>query len=87
MGRDEIGGVSSVSAHSAGAYTATVYVLVTKVKGGGRAPSPAWSNFSIMMECMPESGRCHSVCTLWFRFFWIFSTYAQYRKYNDTHRL
>jgi hypothetical protein len=27
-------------------------------------PSPAWANFSIMMECMPESNRCHSVCTL-----------------------
>ncbi len=23
--------------------------------------SPAWANFSIMMECTPESGRCHSV--------------------------
>ncbi len=27
-------------------------------------PSHAWANFSIMMECMPESGLCHSVCTL-----------------------
>jgi hypothetical protein len=35
----------------------------TVVKGVGRAPppSPAWANFSIMMECRPESGRCHSV--------------------------
>jgi hypothetical protein len=24
-------------------------------------PPPAWANFSIMMECMPESGGCHSV--------------------------
>jgi hypothetical protein len=24
-------------------------------------PSPAWANFSIMMQCTPESGRCHSV--------------------------
>ncbi len=24
--------------------------------------SPAWDNFSIMMEYTPESGRCHSVC-------------------------
>jgi hypothetical protein len=29
-------------------------------------PSPAWTNFSIM-ECKPESGRCHSVCTLWYK--------------------
>ncbi len=28
-------------------------------------PSPAWANFSIMMECSPESGHYHSVCTLW----------------------
>jgi hypothetical protein len=27
-------------------------------------PSRAWANFSIMMECMPESGRCHSVYSL-----------------------
>jgi hypothetical protein len=40
------------------------------VKGGGRAPPPpppAWADFSIMMECTPESGNCHSVCTLWCR--------------------
>jgi hypothetical protein len=23
-------------------------------------PSPAWVIFSILMECTPESGRCHS---------------------------
>ncbi len=23
--------------------------------------SPAWANFAIMMECMPESGRYHCV--------------------------
>ncbi len=23
-----------------------------------------WANFSIMMECTPENGKCHSVCTL-----------------------
>jgi hypothetical protein len=28
----------SVSAHSAGAYTATLLVMVNVVKGGGRAP-------------------------------------------------
>jgi hypothetical protein len=25
-------------------------------------PSPAGANISIMMECTPKSGRCHSVC-------------------------
>ncbi len=37
--------------------------------GGGRAPhppSPARADFSIMMDCMPEIGHCHSVCTLWY---------------------
>ncbi len=30
-------------------------------------PHQPWANFSIMMmECMLETGRCHSVCTLWF---------------------
>jgi len=30
---------------------------------GGHAPppSPAWANFTLMMECMPESSRCYSV--------------------------
>jgi hypothetical protein len=28
------------------------------------SPSPAWANFSIMMECTAESDRCHSVCVL-----------------------
>ncbi len=28
-------------------------------------PSPAWAYCFIMMECTPESGRCHSMCTLW----------------------
>jgi hypothetical protein len=25
---------------------------------------PAWANFSIVMECTPESSRCYSVFTL-----------------------
>ncbi len=28
------------------------------------SPSPGWANFSIMMKCTPESGHCHSMCTL-----------------------
>jgi hypothetical protein len=59
----------SVSALSAGAYTTTLYVIVDIIKRGGRAlpkspPSPGSANFSIMMECMPENGSCHSLCTL-----------------------
>jgi hypothetical protein len=51
-----------VSAHSAGAYTATLLVMVNGMKGGGRVPpSPAWANFTLMMECTPESSRCFSV--------------------------
>jgi hypothetical protein len=49
----------SISAHSAGAYIATLW------EGVYPAPSSAWANFSIMIECTPESGCCHSVCTLW----------------------
>ncbi len=36
-------------------------------------PSPAGANFSIMMECTPKSGRCHSVCTLRFKLFFSYS--------------
>ncbi len=53
-----------VSALSAGAYTATLYVMVDIVRGGGHAPTPhphqGWADFSIMMECTPESGYCES---------------------------
>ncbi len=46
-----------------------LYVLVDIVTGVGREPppSPGWANFSIIMECTPESCNCHSVCTLWWR--------------------
>jgi hypothetical protein len=47
----------SLSAHSAGAYTATLLVMVNVMKGGRRAPptltSPA--NFTLMTECTSES--------------------------------
>ncbi len=52
----------SVSAHSAGAYTATLLVMVNVMKGGGGLhppPSPAWVNFTLMIECTPESNRCY----------------------------
>ncbi len=50
---------------SAGAYTASLYVIVNTVKEGGRVPLTLTSlaNLSILMECPQESGRCHSVCT------------------------
>jgi hypothetical protein len=52
-----------VSAHSAGAHTATLLVMVNVMKGDGRAPPPslAWANFTLMMECTPESNRSYSV--------------------------
>jgi hypothetical protein len=57
----------SVSAYSAGAYTATLLVMVNVMKGGGRAPpsSPAWPNFTLMTECTPESRRYYSVYSVW----------------------
>ena len=45
-GRDEKG-----CAHSAVAYTATLYHMMVKIM----KPSPAWANFSIMMECIQKS--------------------------------
>ncbi len=55
----------NVSVHSAGAYTATLLVMVNVVKGGGRAvhppTPPAWANFTLMMEFTPESDCCYSV--------------------------
>jgi len=52
-----------VSAHSAGAYTATLLVMVNVKRGGGRAPppSPARTNFTLITECTPESSGCNSV--------------------------
>jgi hypothetical protein len=55
----------SVSAHSAGAYTATLLVRVNVMRGGGRAvhppPSPARTNFTLITECTPESSGCNFV--------------------------
>jgi hypothetical protein len=45
----------SVSALSSGAYTTTLLVMVDRLKGGRRAPSPGWAEFTIMMECTTES--------------------------------
>ncbi len=62
-----IGMEGDVSALSAGAYAATLPVMVNIVKGGGHVtpppppPSATFACFSIMMECPTESGRCHSV--------------------------
>jgi hypothetical protein len=27
-------------------------------------PAPAWADFTLKMECTPESSHCHSVCTV-----------------------
>jgi len=61
--------VECMYALSAGAYTATLYVMVNRVKRVGvhPLPLPARPDFSIMMECPPEIAQCHSLCTLWFR--------------------
>ncbi len=63
-GIGEIGGVYLPSAR---AYTTSLYVMVTGVKGGGHAPPspPARADFSITMECTPEIGNCHSAWALW----------------------
>jgi hypothetical protein len=52
-----------VSAHSAGAYTATLLVMVNVMNGVGMhpPPSPAWANFTLIIECTPESSSCYSV--------------------------
>jgi hypothetical protein len=42
--------------------TTTLLGMVDRVKGGGTPqPSPGLADFTIMTECMPESGNCHSV--------------------------
>jgi hypothetical protein len=55
-----------VSALTAGAFTTTILVMVGG-EGGPAPPSLGWVDFTIMMECTPESGNCNSVCTLWSR--------------------
>ncbi len=57
----------SMSAHSAGEYTATLLVIVNVMKGGGRAPppSPARANFTLMME-LRQKAAVATLCTLWF---------------------
>ncbi len=52
-----------MSAHSAGAYAATLLVMVNVMKGGGREPPALTSqaNFTLMTECTPESRRYYSV--------------------------
>ncbi len=47
---------------SAGAYSITLIDILDRVKGGVHLPpSLGWADFTILMECTPESGRCHSV--------------------------
>jgi hypothetical protein len=56
----------SVSALSAGAYTATFFVMEDIVKGGWACTPHTFTSlgsFSIMIECTPESIRRH-LCVL-----------------------
>ncbi len=55
----------SLSSLTAG--TTILLAMVDRVKGKGRAPltPPGWADFTITMECTPETSHCHSVCTLW----------------------
>jgi hypothetical protein len=55
----------TLQTHSAGAYSATLLVIVNVMKGDGRAPlpSPAWANFTLMMECTSEAAVA-TLCTL-----------------------
>jgi hypothetical protein len=81
QGRDEIG--EFICPHSRTIHCS--FVRNGKYSERGWActvhtpPPPAWANFSIMMKCMPESGRCHSVCTLW-----IYPSYLLTFIYNQT---
>ncbi len=60
----------SVFANSQLEHTLQLFVqdcTVNRVEGVDVHPplSPASADFSIMMECTPEIGHCHSMCTLW----------------------
>ena len=52
-----------MSAHFAGAYTATLLVMVTVMKVGGVHPPllPARANFTLMIKFTPESSGYYSV--------------------------
>ncbi len=56
-----------MSAHSAGAYNATLLVMVNVIKGDGRAPPhphQPGQNFTLMTESTPESSGCMQLCVL-----------------------
>jgi hypothetical protein len=57
-----------VSALSAGVYTTTLYMLVRySERGWACTPHPeARADLTLMMECTPESGHCHSVYSVVF---------------------
>jgi hypothetical protein len=74
IGRDETGSVylptqleRTLQLYCSTTITITM-VMVIVVKGGGRAPPTLISqaNFTLMMECTPESGRYHSVYSVEF---------------------
>jgi hypothetical protein len=61
-----------VSAHSAGAYTATLLVMVNVKRGGLRAPTTLTNqaNFTLITECTPESSGCNSVYSVVYTVHW-----------------
>jgi hypothetical protein len=55
--------MGSVSALSAGVQTTTLYAILDIGKRGGRGAPPvqAWGDFTLMLECTPDSGHCRTV--------------------------
>ncbi len=62
-GRGEIGGVYLPSQLKSTPQLCSWWWI--EWKGEGVHPHPCWAAFTVMMECKPENGHCHSVCTLW----------------------
>jgi hypothetical protein len=65
-GRGEIGAEYLPSQLECTLCATTFLVMGERGPEGGRAPprpppSPGWADFTIMMECTPEIGHCHSV--------------------------
>ncbi len=64
-GRGEIGGVYLSSQLEHKPQLCLWWKIDWKGKRVHPLPWPGWADFAIMMEYMPESGHCHSVCSLW----------------------
>ncbi len=60
--------LTSLKVHRVGAAASLAYqgMLEPQSTYRDREEIQLWADFAIMMECTTqESGRCHSVCTLW----------------------